>query len=223
MLPLLWLLLGCAHTPRIPGPLGPVGRAPPLSTYTAHSTAATHEALPLAAPRPRYFGEALAEAAELYLDTAPPSWRQDCSGFVCAAAERAGWDLRGNTRSLWELAESVGGIHRRKEPDIGDLAFFDNTYDRNQNGKLDDDLTHVAVVIAVEPDGTVVLAHAGTSSGRTALRMNLRHPTQRHDDAGREINGLLRRERTGDRPGTPYLAGECWRGFATLEPQPLVD
>jgi hypothetical protein len=93
----------------------------------------------------------------------------------------------------------------------------DQTYDRNHNGKLDDDLTHIAVVLTVEPDGTVVMGHGGTSEGRTTLRMNLLHPDVRSDEAGRVLNDLLRREKSSDPKGTRYLASELWRGFATLE------
>jgi len=137
---------------------------------------------------------------------------------VCAAASRAGWALQGNTRSLWALAEKMHTTNHRKIPAVGDLAFFDNTYDRNRNGKLDDELTHVAVVIGVEDDGTILLAHAGTSAGRTLLHMNLEHPDEATDADGKVLNDWLRRKRASDRPGTPHRAGECWHGFATMDP-----
>jgi len=221
----LLVLAGCLHVPPIPGPLGPLGRAPVAPLSLSKPPTLDHPAEPVApeAVEPNPFGESIADAAEHYLDVTPPSWRGDCSSFVCAAATRAGWPLTGNTRSLWEMAEALDAVHKRKIPAIGDLAFFDQTYDRNENGKLDDDLTHVAVVIDVDDDGTVLLAHAGTSQGRTTLRMNLLHPDVRVNDAGEELNGLLRRERESDRAGTPHLAAECWRGFATLDPDLVLD
>src|SRR5690606_3802041 len=109
-------------------------------------------------------------------------------------------------------------IHRRKLPRIGDLAFFDNTYDRDGDGRWDDELTHVAVVVEVEADGTIRMAHDGTSRGRTELRMNLKHPDVRLDASGRVLNDYLRVRTDKDPRSARYLAGELWRGFATVEP-----
>ncbi|MBW1877338.1 MAG: CHAP domain-containing protein [Deltaproteobacteria bacterium] len=221
MLPLLLLFLsGCVHGPRIPGPLGPVGRAPlPAASYPPEPIPLPpSDRPPPERQRPDPFGAALADAASFYLEHEPKHYRRDCSGFVCAAAARAGWPVQGNTQSLWDLATEQGRVHHRKEPGVGDLAFFDQTYDRNRDGRLNDELTHVAVVIGVEEDGTVVLAHSGTRAGRTELRMNLRHPHDHTDPLGKEINGWLRQDLRTDPPGTPHLAAECWRAFATLSP-----
>ena len=40
-------------------------------------------------------------------------------------------------------------VHHRKVPRPGDLAFFDDTYDANHDGRTNDPLTHVAVVLSV--------------------------------------------------------------------------
>jgi hypothetical protein len=140
---------------------------------------------------------------------------------VCAAFDRAGIDLSGSTRSMWEQARASGSIHKRKRPRVGDLAFFDHTYDRNRNGRLDDDLSHIAVVIEVQVDGTVLLAHSGTSRGRATLTMNLLRPDDHSDESGKVLNDWLRRKSSKDPPGTKYLAGGMWRGFAS--PEGLVD
>jgi hypothetical protein len=168
--------------------------------------------------RDRAFGEAVARAARYHLDHAPRGFRDDCSGFAAAVFDRAGFPLAGGTRDLWEQAQAASALHRRTRPDPGDLAFFDNTYDRDRNGRTDDPLTHVAVVIAVEEDGTIRLAHAGTSAGRATLTMNLRWPHQTEDTAGKRINDHLRAPRRHDPPGTRYLASELWRGFASIRP-----
>ena len=208
MLALLLLLAGCAAGPRFPGPLAPMGKSP--------SYARRAEPPPLPAP-PSPVEEIdrsspIAAAARYYLDHSPAGWRDDCSGFVCAVLDRAGIPLTGNTRSLWELAKELDVVHRRKVPDVGDVVFFDNTYDRNRNGRADDDLSHIAVVVAVEEDGTIVMAHNGTSEGRATLRMNLRSPDVHRQD-GRVLNDWLR----ASRPGGPALSGELWRGFATFD------
>ncbi|HMV66227.1 MAG TPA: CHAP domain-containing protein, partial [Myxococcota bacterium] len=100
----------------------------------------------------------------------------------------------------------------------GDLAFFDDTYDRDGDGRTNDPLTHVGVVLSVDAAGTIVVAHGGTSRGRTTLRMNLLHPHDAADAHGDTINDPLRARRSGDPAGTRYLAAELWRGFATVPP-----
>lgn len=219
-LPALALLLaigGCTSAMRMPGPPRVVGRPPPPRPELPASPQPEPTIPAPAAPREVAPATGIAAAARHYLDHTPRGYRADCSGFVCAAANRAGFPLEGNTEGLWTLAQAHGATHRR-EPRPGDLAFFDQTYDRNRNGKLDDELTHVAVVLEVDRDGTVVLAHGGTGVGRTTIRMNLDHPDDRHDAEGAEINGYLRPQRASDPKRTAYLAGQLWRGYATVDP-----
>ena len=162
-------------------------------------------------------GDRIAEAAEHWVDHRPRGFRDDCSGFVMAALDRAGMPMSGSTASFWEEARASGFTHHRKRPHVGDLVFFDNTYDRNRNGRWDDDLTHIGVVLDVDDDGTITVAHGGTSKGRTTMVMNLSRPDARHDEGGRELNDWLRAKRSGDPKRAVYLSGELWRGFATLE------
>ncbi|MEQ1565512.1 MAG: CHAP domain-containing protein [Myxococcota bacterium] len=164
----------------------------------------------------------VADAARHYLEHAPKGFRDDCSGFVLAVLDRAGLELEGNTASLYTWAADQGLVHHHKVPRPGDLAFFDDTYDRNDNGKLDDDLSHIAVVMEVRPDGTILLAQAGTSRGRTTLTMNLREPDLHEDGGGEVLNDWLRVKRDSDPTRTEYLAGELWRAFATIDPQQVA-
>ena len=143
-------------------------------------------------------------------------YRNDCSGFVLAAVNRTGRSLSGNTASLWADMREDGNTHSRKEPNIGDIAFFDNTCDRNRDGRNNHQLTHIGVVLDVDDAGTITIAHAGTSAGRAELVFNLHHPAEHKADDGSVLNDFLRRRRSSDRPGTPHLAGEMWRGFATI-------
>lgn len=223
-LAMLVLLSACgARSARFPGPLGPVAHSPPPAVHvtalpaaesagTADDGAPPQRARP-AASKPSGTGDAIADAARHYLTHAPAGFRDDCSGFVMAAYDRAGHPVSGNSRSFWDSAEAAGTTFR-KDPAPGDLAFFDDTYDRNHNGRRDDPLTHVAVVIEVERDGTIVMAHGGTSKGRTTLRMNLHHP---HDRLGPDDvvwNDWLRARRRGEPENAAYLSAELFRGFA---------
>lgn len=164
------------------------------------------------------FSARVVDAADFYLqaENVPP--RDDCSGLVVAIYTRAGLPVEGSVASLFDRYAAGGALHRRKKPSVGDLVFFDNTFDRNGNGRLDDTLTHIGVVIGVAPNGTITIAQGGTSRGRTLLVMNLMHPDAREDAAGATLNEPLRRAQPNDPPGTKYLASQLFRAFARVEP-----
>lgn len=144
------------------------------------------------------------------------TYRDDCSGLVCALYANADIDLgHRNTAALFELAQDLDVHHRKRVPDPGDVVFFDNTHDRNDNGRLDDDLTHLAVVEAVAADGTLTLVHRG-SKGVVRIWMNLKRPDEHTDSDGRILNSYLRVRTSRDPAGTRYLAGELWRGSASF-------
>ena len=138
------------------------------------------------------------------------SYRFDCSGMVAAAYNKAGIGLSGNTSSMYALAKKKEVLHTNKTPDVGDMVFFDNTWDRNGNGVRDDSLTHIGVVEKVDDDGTITLVHLG-SKGVVRIQMNLKHPSVYRDDDGKMLNSYLRRGSTGER-----LTGQLWVGFASL-------
>ncbi|MEW5850558.1 MAG: CHAP domain-containing protein [Myxococcota bacterium] len=146
-----------------------------------------------------------------------PHRGDDGSALVHAAYLVSGLDVTGgrapSAQALYEYARVRGLLHRQTRPRPGDVVFFHDTYDRNGDGKLNDPLTHVALVERVEDDGTVVIIHrAGGSVLRQ--RMNLLHPNARTDPkTGRTWNHLLRRAR----PGAPArTTAELFAGFATL-------
>jgi hypothetical protein len=116
---------------------------------------------------------------------------------------------------LFDAAREARVLHHRHVPSPGDVAFFDDTYDRNGNGRLDDELSHVAIVESVDEDGTIHLVHVG-SKGVVRIVMNLRRPEDHVDEAGKVLNDYLRAHADGDAPRTRYLAGELWAGFASF-------
>ena len=132
-------------------------------------------------PPPRWWAPAPAT-------TAPPSYaRCTCSRAwtsSTAAAPRpasgccGGWLTRG--------APSTSG----RGPNPGDLVFFDDTHDRNHDGRRNDPLTHVGIVVRTESDGTVVFAHR-LDRGVVLGRMNLSDPGVR-TVGGRVVNDWLR-------------------------------
>ncbi len=160
----------------------------------------------------------VADAAEALLDpdVPTPGFRDDCSGFVAAVSTDAGIPMDGSVADLHAIAASRGLLHDDKVPAIGDLAFFDNTHDRDGDGACNDTQTHVAVVVDVERDSTIWLAHKGSERARIA--MNLFHPDQHRADDGTVWNAWLRRASPDD-PRREYLMAQLWTSFARVPPR----
>lgn len=130
-------------------------------------------------------------------------YRFDCSGITRGIYARAGFPLGGTPSFRGENDVSVlyryvreNGSLRRSDPLVGDLVFFDDTYDKNNDGVRNDPLTHVGVVEDVLSDGTVVFVHHA-AGGILRYRMNLAHPAVRRDDSKRTLNHYLRRAERG--------------------------
>lgn len=222
------VLAGCATTLPGPGPgsmrtyrLPLLSRPPPL--LTPPSRFEPVERLEYA---PAHFdptdrrlaaldGARVAEIAAGYLGTRAG---RDCSGFVSLVYRELGIDLFGEgglrgdngVRILWRFAERRGGLHRRGDPAPGDLVFFDNTYDRNRDGRRNDPLTHVGIVERVEGD-RIFFLHLG-SRGVVRSVMSLAAPDVRSRD-GEFLNDYIRFGRRGP---SDRLAGSLFAGFARL-------
>jgi hypothetical protein len=149
----------------------------------------------------------------------------DCSGFVRGLYTKAGVELfseghpsDNGVRAIVRWIQRHGQLHRRKVPAPGDLAFFDNSYDRNGDGRVNDPFTHIGLVEDVLPDGTVLIVHA-TNHGIVREPMNLLRPHDTNDSEGRPINAILRRKTGHDSPQTPRLMSELFTGFGRVLPR----
>ena len=116
--------------------------------------------------------------------------RPDCSGLMEYILGHAGLhSWVGSVADMFRIAQEAevywtdgsGGAP-------GDLVYFRNTHDRNHNGLLDDEWTHIAVVVGTSPDGTLKLVHKGGQTGISVIKMNL---SRRGD---RDVNSQLRIE-----------------------------
>ena len=164
------------------------------------------------------FHQTVISAARHYLSVAPPGPNQ-CTNYVHHVFLRAGVDVEGAPRDMWDRAVELGSTHHRTRPSPGDIAFFDQTFDRDHDGRVDDPFTHVAVVLSVAADGTINLAHGGATHGTGTFHMNLEHPDTARGPDGEDYNDNLRVARSRDLPGTRYLASQLWHGFATVRPE----
>lgn len=143
-----------------------------------------------------------------YLRFGDQLFRDDCSNVLRAPYHAQGIDLF-SEHPRFPGANGVTLIREKgtvvTEPRVGDLVIFDDTWDRNRNGALDDPATHAAIVIGFEPNGTV-LVYNRVRSGHRVFRMNPRYP-ERLTLNGRRINDFLRRKRKTDPKGTRHLTG----------------
>lgn len=151
------------------------------------------------------------------------SFRYDCSGFVRGMVSALGIDLMSEggddgdngVRLIHHYVDRHGLNHLRKVPQAGDIVFFDNTWDKNGNGLLDDPLTHVGLVEEVRADGTALIIHRA-NRGIVRDPMNLLHPHELKDEHGAGINAWLRPKGRRENADTPHLMSELWAGFGTL-------
>lgn len=153
------------------------------------------------------------------------SFLYDCQGTVARIYWAQGIDLtrnyalpeyqhmRGGVPRIYATYKADGKVHFNKVPKPADLVFFDNTWDDNGNGRMDDPFTHIGMVETVDADGTVSVIHH-CSKGIKVYKMNLSKPTVYQDDSGKVLNNFIRRQSSDDPPGTSYVLGNYFSGFA---------
>ena len=148
------------------------------------------------------------------------SW--DCTGVVLAVYWYAGIDLardfdrytgNGVTR-IYKTLESEGLLYSSASPLAGDIIFWDNTYDQDGNGAWDDPLSHVGMVVDIDPAGTVTYVHHNLHRGIVMEYMNLRSPDVQSKMEGGHVKILNSPIRLSE-PGKPHppnwLAGQLYR------------
>ncbi len=147
----------------------------------------------------------------------------DCAGVTRAIYLALGIDLYGGehpeprangVRLIYDHVRRYGRIHHGPVVKPGDLVFFDNTWDVNGDGMINDPLTHVGIVERVESDGTVVFI-SRVAEAIERYRMNLRQPHVHQASDGRILNDYLRRKHRRDGQGSAYLTGELFTAFGT--------
>ncbi len=148
----------------------------------------------------------------------------DCTGTVLAIYYYAGIDLSrefskysGNgVLRLYKIMKVNNLLYITKYPVPGDLIFWDNTYDRNRDGKMNDYLTHVGMVVRVYNDGTIEYIHEHIRKGITIEKMNLRNPdTYSKKVMGKTIvvNAPMRMKTAGVAHPSAWLASQLLRDF----------
>ena len=142
----------------------------------------------------------------------------DCTGTILAAYYAAGYDLAagfgaytGNgVRRLYLMADDYGTLTNGEPLRPGDIIFWDNSYDRNGDGRWNDELTHAGIVVAVEGDGTVSYVHHNYRRGVVIASMNPRRPS----DMDRNSPMRMASHRWAE--SDPWLSGELYRAHGAL-------
>jgi len=146
----------------------------------------------------------------------------DCTGVVSAIYAFAGIDItspltayagNGVTR-LYRLFEDEELLYHTDHPAPGDIIFWDNTWDANDDGKFNDPLTHVGMVVHRLEDGTIEYIHHNYAKGIVLERMNLLKPDLRTLTVrGSEvlINSPVRARNSPPAPGGVSLASQLLR------------
>jgi len=148
----------------------------------------------------------------------------DCAGVTRAIFLEHGIDLyrgaltdpKGNgVRLIHNHVRQHGSLLRGVNVSPGDLVFFDNTWDFNGDGKLNDPLTHVGVVERLEPDGTVIFI-SRVANAIERYRMNLDQPHVHKTAQGRVLNDYIRRKHPTDPDSVARLTGELFSVYGNL-------
>lgn len=148
----------------------------------------------------------------------------DCAGVTRAIFLEHGIDLYRGTftdakengvRLIHNHVHRHGTLHRGPNVNPGDLVFFDNTWDFNRDGRVNDPLTHVGIVERLEPDGTVVFI-SRVARAIERYHMNLEHPHIHKTAQGHVLNDYIRRKLPTDPAHTARLTGELFSSYGNL-------
>jgi len=205
----LALLASCTASPG-PRPLEQALRLPAGETY--------HPPLP-SQVRDTIVSGGLSLVGKEILRVKGVTYPADCTGLVRAAYAFADIDLayrfgsyEGNgVRRIYLTLHDQGLVYATAFPVPGDILFWDNTWDANGNKLVDDELTHLGLVVAAEPDGSISYLHYHYRLGPTVEAMNLLHADIDTAKDGRQINAVLRMR--GSPPGSGSNAAQLLKGF----------
>ncbi len=147
----------------------------------------------------------------------------DCAGVTRAVFLRHGIDLYGSSdsdpeangvRLIYAHIQQQGTLHQGPVAHPGDLVFFNDTWDYNGDGKVNDPLTHIGIIERQEPDGTVIFI-SRVAGAVERYHMNLALPHVHKTSEGRVLNDYIRRKELGDPADTGHLTGELFAIFGT--------
>lgn len=111
-------------------------------------------------------------------------FNMDCTGTVLGVYYYAGIDLSKEfnkytgpgVKRLYNSLNQKKLLYNTNAPKPGDIIFWDNTWDRNHDGKENDYLSHVGMVVKSEKNGQITYIHEHYKKGIIFEKMNLKNP-----------------------------------------------
>lgn len=111
-------------------------------------------------------------------------FNMDCSGVVLAVYYKSGIDLQsylrgysgGGVQRLYAFMDDQQLLYQQPHLSPGDMLFWDNTYDKNNDGNKNDTLTHVGMVVYADNKGNIQYIHHNYRLGIVLAKMNLLDP-----------------------------------------------
>jgi peptidoglycan DL-endopeptidase CwlO len=220
--PLLFAVLSsCATT----GPLGATsivqheGFAWISPSEIPQQDALTSNRDPITLGRGEVLQRARSQVGKLHVRVDGQRFGDDCTGLVRGAY--SGIDLMSRAEpndngvtAIWRFSLAHGQAYENEQPLPGDLVFFKETYDRNQDGYSNDGLTHIGIVEAVDSLGTIDVIHR-VSRGVVRYKMNLEFRNVNRLADGTLVNDWLRSK------GEPQLTAQLFYRFARVLPTPV--
>lgn len=152
-------------------------------------------------------------------------FRIDCTGVVMAIYYYAGIDFtpamtgytgNGVARMYKYLRESKL-LYKTEYPAPGDIIFWDNTWDANDDGQYNDYFTHIGMVMeADEKTGLITYVHHNYAKGIVTEYMNLTDPDTDRTTINGEVvivNSPMRMRGSPPAPEGQWLSSHLARVF----------
>jgi hypothetical protein len=127
---------------------------------------------------------------------------------------RIDWNARQGLAALVSVAKKKRAYHARGAPSAGDIVLFDNQWDANVNGRLDDRLTGSGVVTWADGVKFQAIVRTGNAPRRVIAWPD--GPAKRIVD-GEKVNDFLRVPSRSDPVDTLYLAGSLYVGYIDID------
>ncbi len=181
--------------------------------------------------------ENIAKFAKTFEDKNMPEskkWNKYASGFVKMVFLNKRVDLTdvenkkddsgkwlSTTEMIYNYVNTNGKLYK-ENPKVGDIVFFDNTFDKDKDKEFNDKLTSIGVVVEIDNEGTIYFLYK-TSKGVKLRMMNLKHPEQeeiKNKNITKTINSKMRwlnkKEKEDENNKKYELASQLLNSFGSI-------
>lgn len=125
------------------------------------------------------------------------------------------------TEMIYNYVNTNGKLYK-ENPKVGDIVFFDNTFDKNKDKEFNDKLTSIGIVVEIDKEGTIYFLYK-TSKGVKLRMINLKHPEQekiKNKNITKTINSKMRwltkKEKEDENNKKYELASQLLNSFGSI-------